>query len=53
MQSVRLFTIGFLYRNSDAYSTSTGIRVNSSSMCSPINAECQLVPQAVMTMLSI
>ncbi len=40
---------GFRYRNSEAYSTSTGIPASSSSMYSPRSAACQLVPQAMMT----
>src|SRR6478736_4520511 len=52
MHRVLSVTIGFRYRSSEAYSTSTGTRARLSSMCSPIRAECQLVPQAVMRMLS-
>jgi hypothetical protein len=53
MQSVFAVTMGFLYRNSDAYSTSTGMRHSSSIISSPISAECHDVPHAVMMMLSI
>ena len=49
MHSVRGVTIGLRYRNSDAYSTSTGIRAKSSISISPMSAECHEVPQAVMT----
>ena len=38
--------IGFRYLNSDAYSTSTGIRAKSSIIYSPINPACHEVPQA-------
>src|SRR5258706_1210458 len=37
---------GFRYRNSEAYSTSTGIRQNSSKKYSAANPACQDVPQA-------
>ena len=40
--------MGFRYLNSDAYSTSTGIRVNSSSKYSATKPACQLVPQPKM-----
>src|SRR5688500_7306974 len=52
MHKVRSLMIGLRYRNSEAYSTSTGTRAHSSIMCSAMSAECQLVPHAVMTMLS-
>ena len=39
-----------VYRNSDAYSTSTGIRVNSSKMYSPTVPACHDVPQPIMIM---
>ena len=42
-----LLIIGFLYLNSEAYSTSTGILVKSSKIYSPINPACQEVPQAI------
>ena len=42
-----LFPItGFLYLNSDAYSTSTGILAKSSKIYSATNPACQDVPQA-------
>ena len=41
-----LLTTGFLYLNSDAYSTSTGILQSSSIMYSATKPACQLVPQA-------
>ena len=44
--------IGFLYLNSEAYSTSTGILANSSIRYSPIKPACQEVPQAMMMILS-
>ena len=40
--------IGFLYLNSEAYSTSTGILAKSSNKYSPINPACHDVPHAVM-----
>ena len=43
---------GLRYRNSEAYSTVTGILAISSIMRAPISPACQLVPQAVMTILS-
>ena len=42
---------GFLYLNSLAYSTSTGIWQASSMKYLPMRAECQLVPQAQMMIL--
>src|SRR5919198_797280 len=53
MLSVFFVTIGFRYRNSDAYSTSTGMRASSSMYSSPMSPECQLVPHAVMIIRSI
>ena len=38
--------MGFLYLNSDAYSTSTGIRARSSIKYSATKPACQEVPQA-------
>src|SRR6185295_15949755 len=38
------------YRNSDAYSTSTGTRHNSSKIYSASKPACQLVPQAMIIM---
>ena len=40
---------GLRYRNSLAYSTSTGSRANCSIRYSPTSAACQLVPQPVST----
>ena len=40
--------IGFLYLNSEAYSTSTGILANSSIRYSPMSPACQEVPHAMM-----
>src|SRR2546425_4670407 len=45
--SVRSSTIGLRYRNSEAYSTSDGMRASSSIMYSPISAECHEVLQAM------
>ena len=42
-----MFTIGSRYRNSDAYSTSVGMRAICSNMYSPTSAACHDVPQAV------
>ena len=42
---------GFRYLNSEAYSTSTGIRHRASIMYSAIKPACQLVPQATITIL--
>ena len=47
-----LVIIGFLYLNSEAYSTSTFIRAKSSIRYSPINPACQDVPQAIIINLS-
>ena len=44
--------IGFLYLNSDAYSTSTGILVNSSITYSATNPACHEVPHAIIIILS-
>ena len=44
--------IGFLYLNSDAYSTSTGIRALSSIRYSPTKPACQEVPQAIIIIRS-
>jgi len=44
-----LFMIGFLYLNSEAYSTSTGIRAKSSNKYSATNPACHEVPQATIT----
>ncbi len=44
--------MGFLYLNSDAYSTSTGIRQNSSIMYSATKPACHDVPQATIIILS-
>ena len=53
MTSVRSSTMGLRYRNSEAYSTSTGMRASSSSMYSPIKPACHEVPHAVRTTRSI
>ena len=42
-----LFIIGFLYLNSEAYSTSTGILTNSSNIYSATRPACHEVPQAI------
>ncbi len=42
--------MGFLYRNSEAYSTSTGMRAKSSKRYSATRPACQLVPHAMMRM---
>ena len=44
--------IGFLYLNSDAYSTSTGIRTRSSIKYSATKPACQEVPQATIMIRS-
>ena len=44
--------IGFLYLNSEAYSTSTGILAKSSKMYSATKPACQDVPQATIMILS-
>ena len=44
--------IGFLYLNSEAYSTSTFNRAKSSIKYSPINPACQDVPQAIIIIRS-
>ena len=46
-----LLIIGFLYLNSEAYSTSTGILSNSSKKYSPNRLECQDVPQEIKIIL--
>ena len=43
--------IGFLYLNSDAYSTSTGILAKSSIIYSPIRPACHEVPHATIIIL--
>ncbi|MBT9146582.1 MAG: hypothetical protein DDT32_00316 [Syntrophomonadaceae bacterium] len=53
MIKLLLSTIGWRYLNSAAYSTSVGIRVSSSIICSPINPACQEVPQPMMIILFI
>ena len=42
-------TTGFLYLNSEAYSTSTGMRQSVSMICLPIRPACHDVPQATIT----
>ena len=46
-----LLITGFLYLNSDAYSTSTGILSNSSKKYSPKRLECQEVPHEIKIIL--
>src|ERR1035438_10682942 len=46
-----LLIIGFLYLNSDAYSTSVGTRAFCSSIYSPTSPECHEVPQAEIIIL--
>ncbi len=53
MQSVRSFTMGSRYLNSDPRSTSTGILPSSSNRNFPTNPECQDVPQATMKIFSV
>src|SRR3954470_20781400 len=43
---------GFLYRNSEAYSTSTGTRQNSSKKYSATKPACHDVPQATINIRS-
>ena len=47
----RSVMIGFLYLNSEAYSTSTGIRARSSIKYSATKPACQEVPQPTMMIL--
>ena len=51
--SVLLVTIGFLYLNSDAIATSTGILAKSSIATFPINPALYAVPHAIIYILSI